>query len=370
MAIKLRVLIAEDERVTAEVLRELVEQEGHTVCGIVCAGEDILSSVLTLRPDVVLMDVHLAGKVSGVEATRDLLQQVSVPVLVISGTDSPEEMREIAKSGALGFIKKPVSAYSLNVNLRLAAHQNAAMNTLKASEYLHRSIFDNAAVGIYVCHPGGHYMACNQAFARILGYADSAELLRLVSSIDEQIYVESGRREELLETLRQGRAVRDFESRVYGKDGDYVWIAEHVAPHVNADGTLEYYEGVVVNITERVRAREAEAVALALARTTIEAIADCVAVTDLDRNIIITNKAFEEEIGAGLGDDRVIRHTGGAPDVFALFLEKASAAPESPLKVEGRLLLAGIPVPFSVTITPYRTAAGEIVGAVFVIRRS
>ena len=370
MATALRVLIAEDDALTAELLRELAEQEGHAVCGVVREGEGVLEAVQTLRPDAVLMDVHLAGKISGIEATRDLLRRVTVPVLVISGTDSPEEMREIAESGALGFIKKPVSADNLSVNLRLAAHQNAVLGTLKASEYLHRSIFDNATVGIYVCHPDGHYMACNQAFARILGYAGSGELLRLVVSIDEQVYVEPGRRQELLAMLRQGKDVRDFESRVYGRDGDYVWIAEHVAPRLNAEGVLEFYEGIAVNITERVRAQEAEDLALALARTTIEAIADSVAVTDLDRNIIITNKAFEEEIGARLGEDRVIRHAGSGPDLFAAFLDEAAGKPEHPVRVEGMLRLPQLGSPVSATITPYRTDKGETVGAVFVIRRS
>ena len=90
---------------------------------------------------------------------------------------------------------------------------------------------------------------------------------------------------------------------------------------------------------------------------------------DLDGNIIITNKAFEDAIGAHLGDARVIRHAGEGQDPFALFLERTAREAAQPLKVEGMLNLPQQPAPLKATITPYRTDAGETVGAVFVIRR-
>ena len=368
MSAALRVLIAEDEPTTAIVLQELVEQDGHTICAVIPSGEGVLDAVLALRPDVVLMDVHLAGAVSGIEATRRILENVTVPVLIISGTDSPDEMKAIARSGALGFIKKPISASNLKVNLNLAAHQNDILMRLRASESLHRNIFDNAAVGIYVCHPGGRYLACNQAFAHILGYAGSGELLHTVSSLDEQVYTEPGRRQELLGMLRSGREVRDFESRVYGRDGEYVWISEYLTPSLGADGELQYYEGVAINITERVRAREAEALALSLAQTTVEAMADFVAVTDLDRNIIIANRAFEEAIGVHLGADRVLCHAAGTPDLFAAFLAGIDQEAENTAKAQGTLHIPHVPLSLDATITPYRTAEGAVVGAVFVMR--
>ena len=364
----LRVLIAEDDPIMAETLRELVALEGHEVCGIVRHGGDVLDAVLSLRPGVVLMDVHLAEGSSGVEATRQLLERVTVPVLIISGTDSPGELAAVAQSGALGFLRKPVSADSLQINLELAARQNAVLTRLRDSEYLHRSIFDNAAVGIYVCHPEGRYMACNQAFARILGYNGSGEMLHCISSIDEQVYVEPGRRQELLELLRQGRSVKDFESQVYGRDGDYVWIAEHIAPGLDENGALQYYEGIVLNITERVRAREAEALALALARTAMEAMAEFVAVTDLDRNIITSNKAFEDAIGVHLGDMCRIGTEAETPELFSSFLRESALHGQSAFRAEGILELPEVPFALKASITPYRTAEGKMVGAVFVMR--
>ncbi len=366
----LRVLIAEDEPVSSALLKMLVEQEGHVVCGSVAYGSEVPAAVARTRPDVVLMDVHLADDISGISATRDLVKTVSVPVIVISGTDSLTEMEEIAGSGALGFIKKPVSADELRVNLRLAVHHNDVLSKVRASELLHRSLFDGAAVGIYACHPDGYYLACNQAFARMLGYAGPADLLRSIRSIDEQVYVEEGRRELLLDCLRGGNEVTDFESEVYGREGDLLWVSEHLAPARDEGGNLLHYEGVVIDVTDKVRARQSLRLANSLLRHTVDAIASYLAVTDLEGNIILSNKAFERGLGRRVGPERKLLPlaSGGGPSLFEIFLSNVAENPRGEHEVSGYLRFAGEPLPLRATVTQYCNHEEVVVGAVFVMR--
>ena len=373
----LRVLIAEDEPISATLMGLLVQQEGHIVCGTVTHGSEVQEAVQNLRPDVVLMDVHLADDISGISATRKLLHSVSVPVIVVSGTDNREEMEEIAESGALGFIKKPISADELRVNLRIATHHNEVMRKLRASELLHRSLFDNAAVGIYVCHPDGYFLASNQAFARMLGYAGPAELLRLVSSIDDQVYVDTGRRQELLQLLQKGDEVTNFESQVYGRDGDLLWVAEHLAPNFDENGVLQHYESVIINITDRKQAEAAMHLAYSMAQNTVDAIADYITVTDLDGNIIMSNKAFEHGLAKHTGVDAVFRpcactHTdiSGAPgeNLFEQFLKDVRRNPTGRHEKRGKICIAPLPFVLDTTISQYSAPSGDIVGAVFVMR--
>ena len=363
---QLRVLIAEDEPVSVELLSTLVELEGHLVCGTVSRGSDVPAAVTELQPDVVLMDVHLADEVTGISATHNVLRQSPVPVVVISGTDSREEMEAIAASGALGFIKKPVSSDELRVNLRLALHQNEVLQKLRSSELLHRSIFDNAAVGIYVGHPDGFYLSANHAFSEMLGYAGPAELLRQVHSMDEQVYEERNRRAELLARLHRGESVRDFESPVIGRDGDLIWVAEHVTPAFDAQGALTHYEGVVINITNRKRAEDSRNVAYSLLQNTVDAITSCIVVTDLEGNIILHNKAFLETHAARFPDG-VLQFSGagrGIFDRFQLAFDRAGAKAELGEVVR----FAGADKDVFVSMSPYLAHLGELLGAVLVIR--
>ena len=367
---KLRVLIAEDEYVSATVLELMVQEEGHEVCGIVSQGRAVVEAVQRLHPDVVLMDVHLADDVSGILATKNLLRQVQVPVIVISATDRPEEQREIAESGALGFIQKPVSPDDLRVNLRIATYHNEIIRRLSASELLHRSLFDNAAVGIYVCHKDGYYLACNRAFARMLGYSGPAEVLRLVHSVDEQVYQDEGRRAFFVSELEKGKSLRDMESQVYGRDGDRIWVAEHLAPHFDENGDFSYYEGVVINISDKKQAEADRALAYSLVQNTMDAIADFVAVVDLEGNIIIANKTFELELGEAAGLRRTLIFDSGGEygDPMEEFRATVAAAPQEGPKIRRKCRIKGYDSLLDVKVSPYIVADGEIAGAVLVMR--
>ena len=365
----LRVLIAEDEYVSATLLEYVVGEEGHEVCAIVSRGADVLDAVREHEPDVVLMDVRLADDTSGIAATRELVRQVHVPVIVISATEDGDELRAIAESGALGYIKKPISPDELRVSLRIAVHHNAVMRRLRDSEFLHRSLFDNAAVGIYLASKDGLFLASNRAYARMLGYSGPAELLLAVRSIDEQIYVEPGRRAELLVHLAQGVELSDMESRVYGRDGDMLWIAEHLAPHFDADGKLSEYEGVVVNITDRKRAESERNLAYALVRDSINAVSDLMAVCDLEGNVIMANAAYERVRPPRDGLHSAVRFAEDRDGVVERFLAGVNTCPSGQGEaVRGLCRLEDSDVWLDVGISRYLAPEGEVVGAVLIMR--
>ncbi|HZQ97513.1 MAG TPA: response regulator transcription factor, partial [Chloroflexota bacterium] len=103
----IRVLIAEDQRVMADALRVVLELEGDiTVVGVVDDGSAAVSEALRLKPDVVVMDVHLAS-VGGLAATRTLLGRwPEARVLVLTTDESPRLVGESAAAGAVGHLTK------------------------------------------------------------------------------------------------------------------------------------------------------------------------------------------------------------------------------------------------------------------------
>ena len=369
MSKPLNILIAEDEPIIASILENLAEEEGHHVCGIVDQGAKVFETVHALKPDVVLMDVHLADGVTGIQVTRELLHLLTVPVIIISGTDSPEELQEIAASGALGFMKKPVVPDELRVNLRIAARHHEMMERIRISEILHRSIFDGAAVGIYICHRDGYYIASNRAFAAMLGYAGPAQILRDIKSVDDQIYVKEGRRDAFLDVLDTGKTVNDAESQVYGRDGDMLWISEHLVPYFNEHNVMTHYEGVAIDISDKKIAEEQRNLAFTLMKVTMDAIADYVVVTDLDGYVMYANKAFERDFGSQLGDEReLVLEGSGQQCPWHRFQNDLDLDVDKGYQVRGTCRLQHSSMPLNVGITRYLSPQGDIVGAVFVMR--
>ena len=76
-----RLLVVEDEQIILLSLVRMLERLGHTVVAQVSSGPDAVAQVRTAQPDVVLMDVRLAGPMSGLDAARQIREFSAVPII-------------------------------------------------------------------------------------------------------------------------------------------------------------------------------------------------------------------------------------------------------------------------------------------------
>ncbi len=127
---------------------------------------------------------------------------------------------------------------------------------LRDAEEKYRSIFENAIEGIFQTTRDGTFRSVNPALARIYGYESADVLTSRVLDIGRQIYVNPERRGQFISIIEEKGEVADFESEVYRQDGSIIWISEHARTVRDADGKLLFFEGTVMDITQR---REAEA---------------------------------------------------------------------------------------------------------------
>jgi diguanylate cyclase (GGDEF)-like protein/PAS domain S-box-containing protein len=116
----------------------------------------------------------------------------------------------------------------------------------------YRGMFEHAVEGMFQTSPDGRYLAANPALARIYGYHSPDELIASVVDIASQLYVDPGRRDHFVDAIARDGVVSGFESRIRRKDGNEIWISEHVrAVRDPGSGELLYYEGTVQDISRR-----------------------------------------------------------------------------------------------------------------------
>jgi diguanylate cyclase (GGDEF)-like protein/PAS domain S-box-containing protein len=126
-----------------------------------------------------------------------------------------------------------------------------AVQALREAERRYRGLFDNAIEGIFRTTAEGHFLDANPALAHIYGFASPQELMTSLRDIGRQLYVDPQRREEFMRIVRARGSVSGFESQVYRKNGDVIWISENARALFDADGKCVGYEGTVEDITER-----------------------------------------------------------------------------------------------------------------------
>jgi diguanylate cyclase (GGDEF)-like protein/PAS domain S-box-containing protein len=126
-----------------------------------------------------------------------------------------------------------------------------AETMLREAERRYHGLFDNAIEGIFRTTVEGNYLDANPALAHIYGFESPQELMASLRDIGRQLYVDPQRREEFMRIVKARGSVTGFESQVYRKNGDVIWISENSRLVLGEDGRPLSYEGTVEDITER-----------------------------------------------------------------------------------------------------------------------
>lgn len=141
------------------------------------------------------------------------------------------------------------------------AHPQDALSGARRVEFQrldgdYRSSFERAPVGLYRSTPDGQVVRANPALVALNGYRDERDMLDDLRSNGNDWYVDPTRRSDFHELMATQDRVQDFVSEVYRmKTRERIWVSENSWSVRAADGSLLFYEGVVEDITLRVKAQ-------------------------------------------------------------------------------------------------------------------
>ncbi len=161
----------------------------------------------------------------------------------------------------------------------------------------YRSIFENAIEGIFQTTPSGQYINVNPALAQMYGYDSTAELITRLTRIDNQLYVDPTRRDAFVSVMAEHGFVRGFESEIYRKDGSTIWISENARTVFDASGKISYYEGMVVDITERKRLEDDVRRVSRQMQALLESAGEGICGMDTEGRFTFINRAGAEMLG-------------------------------------------------------------------------
>ncbi len=114
----IRVLIADDHRLIRAGVRAALTEAGFEIAGEVSSGDDVLSSVRSQDPEVVLLDLRMPG-VDSIACVREIRQQhPDVKVVMLSASEDPEDIASALDAGASAYVGKRIAPGDLGSALR------------------------------------------------------------------------------------------------------------------------------------------------------------------------------------------------------------------------------------------------------------
>lgn len=129
------VLIVEDDEIIASLIEKFLLQREYLIVAKVASGEDALYKAAEHLPDIILMDINLAGKIDGITATKYITSIFRIPVIFLSALDDEKTLDRATHAEPASFIIKPFSAKDLYSNIEIALHNDRLLKRSKDFQF-------------------------------------------------------------------------------------------------------------------------------------------------------------------------------------------------------------------------------------------
>jgi len=179
-----KVLIVEDEAIIAEDIRHRLNRLGFETIGPVDTGKAAIAEAERCLPDLVLMDIHLRGKLNGIEAAGEIRTRFKTPVVYLSAHTDQETVKRAKLSEVSGFLTKPFREQELGATIEVALYKHQSELKLAASEAQFRNIFEHSNDAIFAyCFQEDKVIEANPKACRMLGFTREELLSMPISDI-------------------------------------------------------------------------------------------------------------------------------------------------------------------------------------------
>ncbi len=128
-----RILIVEDEAIVARDIEHQLVELGYQVAGHSTRAEHAIELVGELRPDLVLMDIQLAGAMDGISAAHVIRTQFALPVVFLTAFAADDVLARAKLTEPYGYVLKPFTERELRTVLEMALYKHHAEATLRVS---------------------------------------------------------------------------------------------------------------------------------------------------------------------------------------------------------------------------------------------
>jgi len=149
-----KVVVVEDDKFIAAIFTMFLRELGHELVGRCSTGTEALDLCHRLRPDVVLMDIHLDGELDGIQTSEQLRRELDIPVIYVSSDTSSQVIKRAIVSNSYGYLVKPVNKKELGISIDLAFYKHKVDQEQRERERGYRQFISDAPMPLMIIQDG------------------------------------------------------------------------------------------------------------------------------------------------------------------------------------------------------------------------
>jgi CheY-like chemotaxis protein len=139
------ILVVDDEAIITMQLEERLSAMGYIVAGMAASGEDAVDKARRFRPDLVLMDIVMPGKMNGIEAAKIITGELDIPVVFVTSYADDAIIQKAKSVRPYGYIVKPFNELEIKAAIEVALFRKA---TEQEEEQVKKSVQEKISSGM------------------------------------------------------------------------------------------------------------------------------------------------------------------------------------------------------------------------------
>ena len=178
-----KILVVEDEGITAEDIKDYLISLDYDVLATCSTGEDAIEKARDLAPDLVLMDIMLAGVVDGIQAAEIIREQHGIPVVYLTAYSDPQTLERAKITDPYGYVLKPFDQRDLQIAVEIALHKHSMLSKIQDSQRWLSTTVASVHEALIAVDSSYRILTMNQAAEHLTGWKASEAMGRIYTQI-------------------------------------------------------------------------------------------------------------------------------------------------------------------------------------------
>lgn len=249
----IKIMIVEDERVVAEDIKQTLRKKDFEIVAMSQTGEEAIEKAKAHNPDLVLMDIMLAGEMNGIEATKIIQGELNIPVIYVTAYAEEDTLSKAKQTNPYGFLVKPIKEQELYATIEMALKRYQQEEKTKKSESHFRDLYEKSPIPILLLDKKGKVIDINYAWSELTHYGRDEIMGK---SVEDLIHSDSKEKwVKAKKLIQKEEEIDDLEFEILTKDKQQLSIRMDGMPHYDEQAKFTYYYCVFDDITDQVTAK-------------------------------------------------------------------------------------------------------------------
>ncbi|WP_413162645.1 EAL domain-containing protein [Capilliphycus salinus ALCB114379] len=227
------ILVVEDERLVARDLQATLEDMGYRIPEITDQGELAIQKVAEIKPNLVLMDIRLAGEMDGIEAAEIIKNNYNIPVIYVTAHADENTLARAKLTEPYGYLVKPFDERDLKTTIEIALYKHQIEQQLRDQSQWLSTILDSIADGVIATDKMGKINFMNPVAEQLTGWSCQEAIGKDIRDIFNIIHEESRHSLQrlILKAIEQGQTLKLTEPiLLLSKNNREIPIDDSIAP--------------------------------------------------------------------------------------------------------------------------------------------